>query len=370
MISAANVSGAPGTYVYVPITLGDHDGVSVLTVAITYNSAVLERLEVTNGGLMLLPHIPAAGVHPISLTFDLLGLMDVTHETGVLATIRFRILDTAAPGTSVIGVTVPVAARMVPFSDDLPHTPINGSVNVNGYQVADFYLDPETVTLINDTPIHVSAEGNASSAITVDALTPVNDDIVVIPNGTGVNVAFIGDMPTAAVPGAIISGPYEITVSRQGIDAVLTIYVNIPAYGTVVTDPNLVSITAPEIRVLRSQADAGNWGLPSTVELVVSPAQAGLVGTVVWGLPTPAFNPANPAAQTLFVTGTVTLPGNVTNTAGVALTVTATLNVDAFGVAPTGVADVTWTATAMIGFAGLSAALWVYVVARRNRQGA
>jgi len=94
--------------------------------------------------------------------------------------------------------------------------------------------------------------------------------------------------------------------------------------------PNLVSINNPSaISRTRVQAAAADWGLPTTVSIVVIPADASATANVSWGTPTPAFDPANPAAQMLTFTGTVTLTGGVTNNNSESLTATATVNVPA-----------------------------------------
>jgi hypothetical protein len=93
-----------------------------------------------------------------------------------------------------------------------------------------FSLVPNQVTLTNANPQTVTAVGTASGAITVGALVPANANISVTPIATGVTVQFTGAMPSAEAPAAITSGPHDITVSRQGEEAPLRIYVNIPAF--------------------------------------------------------------------------------------------------------------------------------------------
>jgi len=94
--------------------------------------------------------------------------------------------------------------------------------------------------------------------------------------------------------------------------------------------PNLVSIINPSpISITRAQAAAGEWGLPATVSMEVTPIDALVTADVSWGVPSPAFDPSNSAAQTLTFTGTVTLPDGITNTDAIPLTATATVSIPA-----------------------------------------
>ena len=90
--------------------------------------------------------------------------------------------------------------------------------------------------------------------------------------------------------------------------------------------PNLVSVAQPSaISITHAQAAEGAWGLPSTVGIVIDPAGLPDTSTVIWGAPT-GFDPAVTTAQTATVDGMVVLTG-VTNTNGVSLNVTQTINV-------------------------------------------
>jgi len=101
--------------------------------------------------------------------------------------------------------------------------------------------------------------------------------------------------------------------------------------------PNLLNIAQPlPVNITRADALAGQWNLPSTVDITVEPAGPPDTATVTWDAVT-GFDSANTAAQTITVNGTVDLPSNVTNTNNVSLSVTTTIYVDAdiFAISPT-----------------------------------
>ena len=122
-----------------------------------------------------------------------------------------------------------------------------------GYVAPTVGLNPASVTLTNATAQSVTATGTATGTIAVSTLSPPNTNITVTPTASGVDVAFTGTMPDAGSPGAIISGPYTITVTRQGANETLTINVNIPAF-TSTSAPSFTNQPANSSIVVGSNA--------------------------------------------------------------------------------------------------------------------
>lgn len=100
-------------------------------------------------------------------------------------------------------------------------------------------------------------------------------------------------------------------------------------YASATTHWVLASITAPsETTIQRSDAIAGLWGLPDTVNIITTPLGGPATANIIsWN--TAAFNQGNLYAQYFSAIGTVVLPANVDNTNNIRLEVEVRINVAA-----------------------------------------
>jgi hypothetical protein len=133
-VSAANIARAiRGRYVDIVVNLDQNlNGISSMFLTMGYNAAVLEKISITPSGLLPLPTAPPDGVNPFTLNFvDFANSTAVITGTGELATVRFRILDDAAVGTTPITLNVDSAYRVVDFAPvSVGAAAVNGSVTV------------------------------------------------------------------------------------------------------------------------------------------------------------------------------------------------------------------------------------------------
>ena len=106
------------------IYISENTGISKLNLYISYNTQVLQRINTTPTGIlpMLLP--PPAARSPYALGFAADELSAATSDTGILATMRFKVLDMAVAGTTPI--TISVASAYAATEDT--HNPISISV--------------------------------------------------------------------------------------------------------------------------------------------------------------------------------------------------------------------------------------------------
>jgi len=109
--SASSASASPGEYVDITISLDENTSLSMLDLNITYDSTVLQRVNITPANLMLLPQLPPPDSNPFRLNFTLAASFETISGTGNLATVRFRVLENAAPGASTINVAAVSAYR-------------------------------------------------------------------------------------------------------------------------------------------------------------------------------------------------------------------------------------------------------------------
>jgi|GEM_PF-4996747 len=118
-----------------------------------------------------------------------------------------------------------------------------GSVSTSGTIVVTnhtpvFGLNPGTVTIINANVHSVATTGDALGTIAIGTITPTNANISVVPTATGLDVSFAGTLPHAGAMDAI-TGTYTVTVVSEGVNATLSIILNIPAY--VPSPPSITS---------------------------------------------------------------------------------------------------------------------------------
>jgi len=117
VISVSHAVSPCGGYIDAIVRLDENPGIVGLGLTLEYDEAVLapvteeqlvfgafvEAVAVTSGDVIDLPVLPA-NINPIPLHFRASDLSE-RHETGVLATIRFRVLDPAAVGSVWITLT-------------------------------------------------------------------------------------------------------------------------------------------------------------------------------------------------------------------------------------------------------------------------
>jgi hypothetical protein len=397
-VSASAATAEAGDTITVDIMLDANvtGGFGSLQVEIGYDDTVLSRVSKASGTLMpALAPPPMTVANPFSYSL-VASFPETITDTGTILTIVFDVLDDAPLGLSPITVNVLLGNRLDPVSFlpvNIPTMGINGSVNVtDGQVVTTFGLNPATTSLTTNAPVNIGTTGNATGTITVNAAQVADllddHDVEVSVSAAGViTVEFVGAMPTAANPAGITSGPHSVVFTRGGVNATLTINVAIPAYGVVDTPITGRAITiTPANAMGPTGAPRGgtpmanvNFNLPNTTSAVTWLRNGtAATGNFVGGSTYTAQITLTPAAGHVFnLTGAdaFTVPGatsvsHVVNANG-SVTVTAVFPPAVYAPVHTGVADITWVATAMVGFVGLSAALWVYVVvARTKKQGA
>ncbi|MCL2215531.1 MAG: cohesin domain-containing protein [Defluviitaleaceae bacterium] len=117
-VSASHSLAQRGRYAYVVISLDENQGLNIMSLSLSYDSAILTRDSVTPDSLMtMMPILP--GANPFTMGF-MFPPPEASTETGNLATIRFRINHEAPLGATPIELSVVSAYRI----DGLP-VPVN-----------------------------------------------------------------------------------------------------------------------------------------------------------------------------------------------------------------------------------------------------
>ncbi|MCL2576941.1 MAG: InlB B-repeat-containing protein [Defluviitaleaceae bacterium] len=98
-VSIGDVTGTPGEYVDVVISLDGNPGLVNLEMHLNFCSDTLEPVSVTGEGAIPLPVPPPLGGNPLILIFATANPLENNYQSGRLATVRFRIKDDVTANT-------------------------------------------------------------------------------------------------------------------------------------------------------------------------------------------------------------------------------------------------------------------------------
>ncbi|MCL2262336.1 MAG: InlB B-repeat-containing protein [Defluviitaleaceae bacterium] len=132
-VSIGDISGAPGEYVDVEISLDENPGLVSLEMHLNFDSLRLTPISIEGGGVMPLPVAPPMGASPLIFIFAAANPLENNYETGRIATVRFRINTGVSGTTAPISLTNNIALPAFSFVS----APVNvtpGTVTITGTQ--------------------------------------------------------------------------------------------------------------------------------------------------------------------------------------------------------------------------------------------
>ncbi len=140
---ASNVTGKPGDTVEVTVSTVNNPGIMSLKVYVGYDAEVLELVSATPGTSFADTSFGSTTQNPFNMLWDgsLAGDVNVganNTANDVIATLTFKILDTAAAGKSDITLTYPSGWVYDNNWVDVAFATVAGSVTVEGDAVVDF----------------------------------------------------------------------------------------------------------------------------------------------------------------------------------------------------------------------------------------
>lgn len=147
-VSVSEVSGEPGEYVDVVISLDYNPGIVSLEVHLNYDNAILQLINITGYGTLSLPMLPAFDINSLRFLFDSPNPTVNAYNVGNLATIRFRINQNAQAGT----VTPLTLTGSIAFDELLDFhivLPSNGSLTIPSPPPTLFVRAPGSVSVVN-----------------------------------------------------------------------------------------------------------------------------------------------------------------------------------------------------------------------------
>ncbi|MCL2528465.1 MAG: cohesin domain-containing protein, partial [Defluviitaleaceae bacterium] len=139
-VSTTSANASPRDYVDIQIRIDENSGLTSLDLNVGYDAAVLERISITPYNLMNLPTQPPPDSNPFRLNFDLADPLGTTTDTGPIATMRFRILESATSGSSPVNVSL-VSAYVV---DGFVFNPIGATVTSGSVDITATQTPPPT----------------------------------------------------------------------------------------------------------------------------------------------------------------------------------------------------------------------------------
>jgi len=252
-VSASSANASPGEYVDVAIRMDRNLGISLLDLNISYNSAVLTRVDISDVGLIPIPQLPPTDANPFRLNFAVAASFEYTNNDGLLATVRFRVNNDAVLGASPIEVSVVSAYQ--------------GNAQNSTYNAVWIWAINGVVTVV----------GGAETPSPTPSPTPPALGTVTVTFDPGQGGSFNqGDLssfsgtvgftvpafPTPVRPGFVFSG---WTLNGAPITAPLSVEQNI----------NLVATWVPEAQVTPSPTPSPTPPSPGTVTATFDPGQGG-----------------------------------------------------------------------------------------------
>ena len=133
-VTVGNVSGQVGETVTVPIEMTGNPGIVAMRIFVSYDTTKLMLLEATDGGLFGQDHDYFGNDitnNPYTLLWeDALSNTNYINN-GLLASLSFRILDTAANGKTDITIALDAGSTFNVNVQNVPFSTQNGSVQIN-----------------------------------------------------------------------------------------------------------------------------------------------------------------------------------------------------------------------------------------------
>ena len=132
-VTIGEVSGYAGENITVPIEITDNPGIVAMRLFVQYDASKLQLVSATDGGLFGSGHDYFGNditANPYTLLWeDALSKTNYTAN-GQLATLSFRILETAVVGKTDITVTLDAGSMFNVNLQNIPFTTQNGSVQI------------------------------------------------------------------------------------------------------------------------------------------------------------------------------------------------------------------------------------------------
>jgi len=149
-ISAPNVTAQAGEYIDITFSLNDvhglgwHEGLSIISLDIFFDDWFMQRTgDIVQGnvfdGAIVQPPI---GANPFRVNLGMANVLDVTHATGDLITVRFKVNEHVWTGmTSSIWANVVGAHRLENFTV----VPVDVSSSIGGITIVEVVTHPITI---------------------------------------------------------------------------------------------------------------------------------------------------------------------------------------------------------------------------------
>lgn len=154
-IKLSNVKSKPGDEITVDVIVENNPGIVATSINISYDNSKLQLISVTDNGLLgNNTFIAGNDINAVPYTFfweDALSRENYTAN-GAIATLKFKILDDAEIGSTVISITCSDGSTFNSDLDDVAFTLVDGTVDITnrtpGDANGDGALDLKDVVMI------------------------------------------------------------------------------------------------------------------------------------------------------------------------------------------------------------------------------
>lgn len=199
LITMGEATAKPGDFVEIPVNLTQNPGFAGLMAQVTYDSSVLELNYIQRGKLL------EEGNWNTSLTNNTVQWYSTTADvtgTGLLFTLRFKILKNATPGKYIAGLNIR-AENFVNYDiQKVPFSLTRGSVTVMGEEavmVRSISLNPQVMRLAPGSTMMLSAVALPDDATDrVVILSSDNEAIATVSGNRFVKAVSVGETTVTA----------------------------------------------------------------------------------------------------------------------------------------------------------------------------
>ena len=208
-VSASHETAAPGEYIDVVVSLDENPGMLALQLRLGYDATVMEAVSITPGSLIPIPVQPPLSVNPLPLNFEGATFDDIVGA-GILATVRFRILDDAEPG--LVDITLDGIYAGNALEDSFTVSTFDGSVYVipdvvslTGIAVTTLpttkvYTEGDALDLAGMVVTATYSDGNTANVTALVSTNPANGAALDVVGTQPVAVSYTEDGVTKTLP--------------------------------------------------------------------------------------------------------------------------------------------------------------------------
>ena len=171
-LEVAKISAEAGETIAIPVSITENTGIIAIGFTVDYNAEALELISVEDEKLFSGASFTVGGdvtVVPYRVMWDDGLASDDYTDVGTIATLNFRVLDTAESGIYEISVNVESDNTFNVNFDDVSFETVNGSVTIHGEETT-----PSETTITSETTTTAEETTTSETTTTAEETTTID----------------------------------------------------------------------------------------------------------------------------------------------------------------------------------------------------